>query len=143
MPAAFKNKMLLNTLCKVISLKALITLWDDAELSNLLAFEKFNDFELYLLGKRMAEDPDVFILDNKNTIYRVWDALQSMKSTDLEIFTNGSRVNYQDIEEALSLFALSITFFKGWGNGLKMTDAYDKIILSVGLCFLRWILEGN
>ena len=83
------------------------------ELTNLLAFEKFNDFELYLLGKRMAEDPDVFILGNKNTIYRVWDALQSMKSTDLEIFTNGSRVNYQDIEEALSLFALSITFFKG------------------------------
>ena len=58
----------------------------------------------------MAEDPKGFTM-NKNT--RVWDVLKSMKSTDLEIFTNGSGQNYQDIEEALSLFALSITFFKG------------------------------
>ena len=83
------------------------------ELTNLLAFEKFNDFELYLLGKRMAEEPEGFILAYNDIEYSVWDALQSMKSTDLEIFTNGSQVNYQDIEEALSLFALSITFFKG------------------------------
>ena len=61
----------------------------------------------------MAEKPEDFILANNDIEYRVWEALQSMKSTDLEIFTNGSGQNYQDIEEALSLFALSITFFKG------------------------------
>ena len=58
----------------------------------------------------MAEDPKIFTQEVGSGL---WSILKSMKDNDLETFTTGAGMEYQDIYMDLYLIALDITFLKG------------------------------
>ena len=58
----------------------------------------------------MAEDPKIF---TQEVGKKLWSILKSMKDNDLETFSTGAGMDFQEIYMDLYLIALDITFFKG------------------------------